>query len=150
MFISKEFIRYCLVGVVNTIAGIGSAYFCLNVVKTSYLLATTVAYIVGIMVSFSLNKIFTFKNKDTHYIVQFFKFVASMLPSYVISYYLGWLLAREVLSLNNVILFASKFSLFLNMDYPKFIDNVAVIVSMMLYLALGFAVNKFFIFAKKK
>ena len=151
MKVSSEFLRYCLVGMVNTLAGISTAYILLNLLSQSYLISTTGAYIVGVIVSFSLNKIFTFKYcEDTHCFVLFFKFVLSMLPSYVVAYTLGWLVSKSVVWLpfmHNLVLDITSF---FSIQETKVLDNFAVLVSMFIYLLLGFFVNKYFVFKKNK
>lgn len=149
MQISKEFTKYCLVGVFNTLVGLSAAYFCLNFLKQSYLFSTAVAYVIGIVVSFVLNKTFTFKDENKDYFKLFFKFVLTMLPSYVVSYFLGWAIARFVFSISHLEVFLVRISDLLNMTAVKFTDNVAVLISMVIYVILGFSVNKFLIFNKK-
>lgn len=149
MKISAEFVKYCLVGVVNTFCGLGSAYFCLNYLDTTYFVSAVIAYVIGILVSFSLNKKFTFGHEGKAG-TAFFKFIFTMLPSYIFSYFSGWALAKIVLSagiLGNV--FLKIFSLF-SICASKFSDNLALFLSMLIYLILGYSINKYFVFKKNK
>ena len=150
MRISSEFLRYCIVGILNTIAGISTAYVILNVFSQPYIVATIGAYIVGVSVSFLLNKVFTFKNCDeTNCVLLFAKFVVTMLPSYAVSYFSGWLFSKSITLIpycHNAIL---KFSNLFGIEEHRVLDNFAILVSMIIYLLLGFFVNKYFVFKKK-
>lgn len=150
MKISGEFIKYCLVGVVNTLVGISTAYILLNPLRQSYLISTIGAYITGIIVSYILNKTFTFKFKGGNDFVLFAKFAGSMLPCYVISYYLiSPFLTRMVLEINFVYQTANRFFSLFGVTPDKITDNTTIIMSMGIYLILGFTLNKYFIFHKK-
>ena len=56
-------LRFLLVGVVNTLIGAGLMFLLYNVANCSYWLSSAVNYVVGGIVSFFLNKYFTFENK---------------------------------------------------------------------------------------
>ncbi len=150
MRVSGEFIRYCLVGVINTLAGISTAYISLNVFSQSYLASSAYAYIVGISVSFCLNKIFTFKYcEDTNCWILFFKFLITMLPSYAFSYFLGWAVSKGLVFIPILSKAVIKLSRTFSVSEIKVLDNIAIIISMGIYLILGFLVNKYFVFKKK-
>ena len=150
MKISGEFIKYCLVGVVNSLVGISTAYILLNPLRLSYFISTIGAYMTGIIVSFFLNKTFTFKFEGGNNFVLFAKFALSMLPCYVISYYLiSPFLTKLILKVNFIYLTADWFFSLFGVTPDKIVDNSTIIVSMGVYLILGFSLNKYFIFHKK-
>lgn len=149
MRVSKEFIKYCLVGIINTLVGLTTAYTLLNLFSFSYLASTAAAYIVGIITSFILNKIFTFKDKSENHLQLFTKFALSMLPIYVISYFLGWLTSKIVFSVTFLDNAADKIAGAMLITHDKITDNFAILISMTIYLLLGFFANKFLIFNKK-
>lgn len=149
MRVSKEFIKYCLVGIINTIAGLTTAYIFLNILSCSYFSSTAAAYIIGISVSFVLNKNFTFKDKNSNQLSLFMKFTLTMLPSYIISYFLGWMSAKTIFSIDIFNTLFGKITQLINISQNKISDNIAVLISMTIYLLLGFLVNKFLIFTKK-
>ncbi|MBQ2645410.1 GtrA family protein [bacterium] len=143
---SKEFITYCIIGFFNTIFGISVAFISLNVFLLGYTLSTLMAYFFGNIVSFFLNKKFTFKNKDKSFF-QFIKFFLTMLPAYVISYWLGYKIAHYL-----SVFFISFLKFLTNLfaiPLERLVDNFAVILSMAIYLFVGFSVNKFFVFKHK-
>lgn len=149
MRVSREFIKYCLVGIINTLAGLTTAYTFLNLLSCSYLSSTAAAYIIGISVSFILNKTFTFKDKSSNHLSLFIKFTLTMLPSYVISYFLGWMSAKTIFSIDIFNTFADKITQLINVSQNKISDNIAILISMAIYLVLGFFANKFLIFTNK-
>ena len=150
MKVSGEFIRYCLVGGINTLAGISTAYIVLNHLSQTYFVATACAYIVGICVSFTLNKVFTFKYCErVNCWILFLKFVLTMLPSYIVSYYLGWACSKVFITIPVLYSSALKIARILAVSEDKLSDNIAILVSMGIYLLLGFVVNKYFVFKKK-
>lgn len=146
---SKEFIKYCLVGMLNTLAGISTAYICLNLISLSYFISTAMAYVVGIIVSFYLNKKFTFKDESENHIYLFIKFVLTMLPSYIFSYTAGWEVSKYIFSLPKYKDFCLKLFTQDCIPHDKVIGNFAILISMLIYLILGFAVNKFIVFNGK-
>lgn len=145
--LSKEFIIYCLVGCVNTLVGISTAVIALDFFMMSYAFSTTLSYIVGTIVSFFLNKKYTFKNKDKSFI-QFVKFFMTMLPSYIFSYWFGYKSAHFVSKY-----FVSQLNFLsdlIHFSTDKIVDNFALVISITMHLILGFSISKWFVFSKQK
>ena len=57
------FLRFCAVGVVNTLLGLGLIFALMRFGGVQYILANAVGYAVGITVSFVLNRSWTFYHK---------------------------------------------------------------------------------------
>ncbi len=151
MKISGEFIKYCLVGIVNTLVGISTAYILLNPFHQTYTISTIGSYITGICVSYLLNKKFTFKIGHGNNFVLFAKFALSMLPCYVISYYiLSPFFTKFLFRIDFVYNISNWFFSLFSVAQDRVLDNLTVIVSMGFYLVLGFTLNKYFIFRKKQ
>lgn len=149
MRVRKEFVSYCLVGVANTIVGLSTAYVFLNVFLSSYLVSVAAAYVAGIVVSFFLNKKYTFNNNSNNNLQLFVRFVFAMLPSYIISYYFGYHVIQIIVDaniFNHILINLSKFT---GSEIARLTDNMAVLMSMAIYLVLGFSVNKLVIFKQK-
>ncbi len=144
--ISNEFLKYCIVGLINTLVGISTAFICLNICLWTYATSTGLAYLTGVVASFYLNKKFTFKNKDAT-AIQFFKFFTTMLPAYVVSYWLGFEIAHFSFRFGNNIL--EFLTIFTAIPHDRLVDNLAIILSMTIYLLVGFSINKFVVFRKK-
>lgn len=61
-FFDPSMLRFLLVGVVNTLVGAGIMFLLYNLAGCSYWLSSAANYIVGGVVSYFLNKYYTFKN----------------------------------------------------------------------------------------
>lgn len=55
-------IRYLLVGVANTLVGLGTIYFCMYVLHFGNVPANAVGYLTGMVLSFTMNRLWTFKH----------------------------------------------------------------------------------------
>jgi putative flippase GtrA len=86
---TNSFIRFLLIGIINTCVGISMILTLLNLVGLSYWLSTFVGNGIGAIVSYVLNKKFTFKStvKNRKGIPIF---VLVIMGSYFISYQLGY------------------------------------------------------------
>ena len=60
--------KFLIVGVVNTLIGAGLMFVLYNLAHWSYWVSSACNYIAGGIVSFFLNKYFTFKNKDRSFV----------------------------------------------------------------------------------
>ena len=58
------FWKFVLVGIVNTLVGTGVMFAAYNLLHLSYWLSSASNYVVGSVVSYFLNKYFTFQNKE--------------------------------------------------------------------------------------
>lgn len=56
-------IRYLLVGVVNTLVGLGIIYFCMWALGLGNVVSNAIGYSVGVLVSFTLNRRWTFRHE---------------------------------------------------------------------------------------
>ena len=132
--ISKEFIKYCLVGIVNTTVGCLTAFIALNILHFNYYVSTTLSYITGVSCSFILNKKYTFKDNDENVFWQFAKMNITFIPIYVLSY---WFLG------NNLTYWFFR-------HFPETVDDVAVCISIIINLVLAFTAVRAFVFTKKE
>ena len=124
----KSFIIFLLVGGINTLV---SAVLMFLLEKTGYWVSTVVAYAVGAVISFFLNKKFTFKSegKTTKSAV---KFIINVAVCYIIAYSVAQPLATLILS-------ATSLS-------PLWIERVAKLFGMGLYTLINYFGQKFFAF----
>ena len=56
-------LRFLSVGVVNTVIGLGTTYFCMGVLRLGDALSNAIGYAIGVCCSFVLNKKWTFKHR---------------------------------------------------------------------------------------
>ncbi len=91
-----SFIRFLLVGVINTIVGLSIMYLLFHGVHLSYWMSTFLGNMGGAGVSFVLNRKFTFKSGGSIY-GSIVRFIIVMGACYFISYSAGLNLASWIL-----------------------------------------------------
>lgn len=57
-------VRFIIVGIINTLVGAGVMFFMYNILGAGYWVSSALNYIVGSIVSYFLNKYFTFRQKQ--------------------------------------------------------------------------------------
>ena len=121
--------RFLLAGIVNTLAGCGTMFLLYNLAGCSYLVSSAAKYIVGVIVSFFLNKYFTFRRREWSW-GQVWRFALNVAVCYGLAYGAAKPLAVMALA-----------------DTPKDIqENVAMLIGMCLYVALNYFGQRFFAF----
>ncbi|HEY5139001.1 MAG TPA: GtrA family protein, partial [Methylococcales bacterium] len=75
-------IRYLLVGVLNTLVGLGVIYMAMYFLQMDIASSNAFGYTIGIMVSFALNKKWTFDSQD-HVVYSFLRYLLVLLVAYV-------------------------------------------------------------------
>lgn len=125
----KTVIKFLAVGVVNTLVGCGTMFLLYNLAHCSYWASSAANYVVGGIVSFFLNKYFTFQNKRWEW-SQVWKFAANVTVCYLLGYGLAKSLVLHLLAGQAV-----------NVQ-----ENVAMLVGMCLYTGLNYLGQRFFAF----
>ena len=120
----KTVIKFLAVGVVNTLVGCGTMFLLYNLAHCSYW--------GGGIVSFFLNKYFTFQNKTWEW-SQVWKFAVNVTVCYLLGYSLAKPLVLHLLAGQAV-----------NVQ-----ENVAMLVGMCLYTGLNYLGQRFFAFKGK-
>ena len=133
----KTFWRFVLVGVVNTLIGLGVNYLVLWLLglnervseNAAYWIASAANYTVGSIVSFFLNKYFTFqvKERSIRFVV---RFIINITICYLLAYGIAKPLVARILS-----------SMPANIQ-----ENGAMLVGMCLFVALNYIGQRFFAF----
>lgn len=131
--IDKTLFKFLFVGVLNTIFGASIMFLLYNVFKCSYWFSSCCNYIFGGILSFFLNKFFTFKNRQKS-----FKQIIFFIISIFICYFIAYIGARRL------IYFCLK------SQNQKILDNVAMFFGMCIYTALNYIAQKFIIFKGAK
>ena len=75
--IDKTTIKFILVGIVNTLVGTGVMFLMYNLLHASYWISSASNYIIGSIVSYVLNKYFTFQNNEKSF-AMIIKFVMNI------------------------------------------------------------------------
>ena len=127
--IDKTFMKFILVGVVNTIIGTGTMFIFYNFLGFSYWVSSASNYIVGSVVSYFLNKYFTFKNAKKS-LKQLICFIINISVCYFLAYGL-----------------AKPFVRFLMAEYPvKTQENFAMMIGMGIFVITNYIGQKMFVF----
>ena len=125
-------LKFLAVGVVNTMIGTGTMFLLYNLAHCSYWVSSAANYIVGGIVSFFLNKYFTFQSKTWEW-SQVWKFAVNVTVCYLLGYGLAKQLVLHLLAGQAV-----------NVQ-----ENVAMLVGMCLYTGLNYLGQRFFAFKGK-
>lgn len=127
--IDAKLIKFLFVGVLNTIVGAGIMFLLYNVFGCSYWVSSVCNYVFGGILSFFLNKFFTFQNKQKS-LRQVILFALTILICYLIAY---------IGAKNLVYLILASQSL-------KIRDNAAMFIGMCIYTALNYLAQRFIVF----
>jgi len=131
----KSFITFLIVGVVNTLFGTAIMLVLYNVFGCSYWVSSFCDYFFGSILSYFLNKHFTFHYQHTDW-ASILKFAANIVVCYLIAYSLALPLTRHVLQ---------------DMQFSRVVvENVAMLVGTVLFMVINYVGQKFFVFVFKK
>lgn len=130
--VDKTMIRFLVVGVFNTIVGTGTMFLLYNVFRYNYWISSAANYIVGSIVSYFLNKYFTFQNRTRSFIM-IVKFVVNISVCYVIAYGAAKPAIRWLLTGADV----------------RIQENVAMLLGMCIFVILNYLGQRFFVFTQK-
>lgn len=122
--IDATFFRFVLVGVVNTLVGYTIIMFLFHVIGLGYSLSYFLSYMVGIVISFFLNRHFVFLSKKSK-MKEFFKFLIAFVLSYGVSY----------------------MGLHVMMENQMLPANLAFFAGMLIYSILFYLLNRYITFA---
>lgn len=126
-------IKFLLVGVINTLVGTGIMFLLYNLAGCPYWPSVCANYICGGIVSYFLNKYFTFQNKERS-LAQVGRFIVTVAACMLIAYGLAKPAVRWALSGAG----------------EKVQENVAMLVGMGLYTILNYFGQRFFAFKSEK
>lgn len=127
--IDKTTIKFLIVGVINTLVGTGVMFLFYNVFHFGYWISSASNYIVGSLVSYFLNKYFTFQSKDNSF-KSIVRFVINISACYLIAYGVAKPVVHYVFS-------------FLSNAWR---DNLAMLAGMGLFVILNYIGQRFFVF----
>lgn len=126
------FWKFIAVGIINTIFGTTIMFVCYNVFHLGYWLSSGANYFFGSILSFVLNKYFTFQNKEKS-ISQIVRFVINILVCYFVAYGVAKPLTIMLLAQAPV----------------KVQENIAMLVGMCFFVGLNYLGQRFFAFRKQ-
>lgn len=97
---NSTFIKFCLVGVANTAFGATVMFLLYNLTSCSYWVSSAISYVLGSILSFFLNKYFTFKAR--HWSI---KMVAFFILNIAFCYFAAFKIAEIIFEHGNLALF---------------------------------------------
>lgn len=127
--LDKTFLKFILVGVINTIVGAAVMFAAYNWLGFSYWISSALNYIIGSIVSYFLNKNYTFENKERGW-----KPIARFVINISVCYLLAYGIAKPVMKA-----ILSGFTV-------KFQENMAMLAGMGLFVILNYFGQRFFAF----
>lgn len=128
----KTLRRFILVGIINTLVGSGIMFLFYNAFHFGYWFSSASNYIVGSIVSFFLNKYYTFESRRKSW---------KEVLLFVLNIAVCWLLAYGIAK--PLVLLALK-SL-----SPSIQDNVALLVGMCVFVGLNYLGQRFIVFSHR-
>lgn len=125
-------LKFILVGIVNTLVGTGVMFALYNLAGCNYWVSSAANYIAGSIVSYFLNKYFTFQDKSRSW-----KTVVRFIVNISVCYLLAYGLAKP-------------FTLWILSGQPQKVqENIAMLVGMGLFVCLNYIGQRFFAFKKE-
>lgn len=131
--IDRTLLKFVVVGVINTLFGSAVMFAMYNLLGCSYWVSSAGNYIFGSILSFFLNKHFTFQNKSKDVSVVI-KFTINIIVCYLLAYGLARPAVRLLLSDSSM----------------KVRENVAMLAGMILFVGFNYIGQRFFAFADPK
>lgn len=130
--LDAKLLKFLLVGVVNTLVGTAIMFGLYNLAGASYWFSSAANYVLTSILSYFLNKHFTFHNQQSGW-GPVLRFVANIVVCYLLAYGLAEPLVRWLLSDSN----------------QTVRENVAMLVGTCLFTAFNYLGQRFFAFAEK-
>ncbi|UKS24859.1 GtrA family protein [Paenibacillus sp. HWE-109] len=130
--LSSSFARFLIVGVFNTLVGLSASFLFFNLLHLNYWLSTFTGNTIGAIVSYTLNRTFTFRSKASVG-SSWWKFTVVILSCYGLSYGASYLLAEAAGQLFPVI-------------SAEWRHNAAILVGNGLYTIGNYIGHKYFTF----
>ena len=131
--LDKTFWKFLLVGVANTAFGAALMFGCYNLLGLSYWISSAANYVGGSILSFFLNKRFTFQNHEKGW-KPVLRFAVNIAVCYLVAYGAAKPLVRQILKNAS----------------PSLQDNGAMLVGMGLFVCLNYLGQRFFAFRSPK
>jgi len=130
---NHNFIKFIIVGIINTLVGSALIFILYNACGMSYWLSSGISYILVSVLSFFLNKYFTFTVAEWN-IFMVVAFVVNIAICYVIAYGI----AKPVMNY------------FMRTSPQKTRENAALFTGICLFTGLNYLGQRFIIFKPKK
>ncbi len=136
LFIDKRFLKFVIVGIVNTLVGLTIMFTCYNLMHLGYWLSTALDYILASILSYFLNKHFTFQYKESG-VGSAIRFVINIAVCYIVAFSVArpvvrWILYAIHINISKVVL-----------------ENIAMLAGSGIFVIINYLGQRFFAFHKK-
>ncbi len=121
VFFTKQFLVFVMVGVINTLNGLLFPWIFSHILNAN--IAYVISYIPSLTISYFLNSIFTFKDREFAF-SKYIKFVVSYIPNFIIQN-ICFIVVYNILGMSNI---------------------VAIIIASVIGVPVTFLLSKFFVF----
>lgn len=129
----RTLLKFVIVGITNTLLGSAVMFAMYNLLHCSYWVSSAANYIVGSILSFFLNKHFTFQNQSKSISV-----VIKFIVNIVVCYLLAYGIAKPVVYY------------LLQNSSQKVQDNLSMLVGMIFFVGFNYIGQRFFAFADQE
>ena len=132
-FFDASFLRFVLVGIINTVVGTAIMFVFYNVFHLGYWFSSASNYVLASILSYFLNKYYTFRSKGDDW-RSVPRFVLNISVCYLLAYGIAKPLMRWILSGTT----------------QTIQENVAMLTGMVLFVAFNYLGQRFYVFVRKK
>lgn len=131
--VDKKLAKFLLVGVINTLVGTAIMFGLYNLAHASYWVSSAANYILTSILSFFLNKYFTFGSKEKS-VSEVVRFALNIAVCYLLAYGIAKPLCQSLLAGASA----------------QIRDNVSMFAGMCLFTGFNYLGQRFFAFREKK
>jgi putative flippase GtrA len=131
--IDKKFFRFMIVGTINTVTGSAIMFILYNAVRLNYWFSSACNYVITSIISFFLNKYFTFAVKEWSLFM-----VAAFIVNIVCCYGIAYGIAKPVMQYA------------LQSQSIKIQENGALLAGMCLFTLMNYTGQRFIVFNRQK
>ena len=128
----KVFFKFIFVGIINTLMGSAIMFVLYNIAGIGYWFSSAANYVVGSVLSFFLNKYFTFNVRQWSVFIVI-AFIANIVICYVIAYGIAKPVMNYLLRTNSI----------------KIRENAALFTGMCLFTGINYLGQRFVVFRSK-
>lgn len=145
--VDEKLLKFALVGILNTVVGYAINFVALNVFNCNFMLAGALNYIPTSVMSFFLNKYFTFKSEG-NLKREAFRFAINILVCWLLAYGIAQPATAFVMKFapEGIFDFVRWISFGYLNERVQITDNVATIVGMGLFVIFNYVGQRFFAF----
>ena len=124
-------LKFVIVGIINTLFGTTIMFTCYNLLHISYWWSSAANYFFGSILSYILNKHFTFRSQHNS-VNEMARFVVNICACYFIAYGVAKPLSIRLLNSTN----------------KTIQENVAMLIGMVLFVFLNYVGQRYYVFRK--